>query len=301
MRPLQRHESGDPVPHRDKRQRHALQEKQALVPACFGRGAFGDFSLGAYRDLCPASGFAEHGWRALSFRRPEDGSELHLSASRLTLTLSAEDDPVSAGGSFLDRSFGPAKRHAERVTPLSQLHHASAWTEGTAENPVHYSPGLKRPSAILAACHFAGDLTPLADSLSVADDQSYAAAVRLQDGLHLYERLGTTRATITIRVVGSDRLLWRAMSNPDAVLCAERCGGGNPEEALLETPCVLIYEFSAQQGRGGGERQRAPRRKLALVCLSRVGGGTVLVLRLFLRAGPLPRASLSRFSDRYTL
>ena len=270
-RKLCRQESGDPASP-DRRRQRAAQKKQALVPQVYGRGAFGQYDLGPYTRVELAErAYCDHGWQLLRFGRhvplpgvPPSASCLELCAHRLQLTLASEDAEGRAWlASFFVKRKEALPRLAPLVTPLAELQQVRPWESKKRQKqqqqddepgapPVQYAPGLDRIGALLTLAHFKGALPALtkdAPGLDVQPGQSFRAALVLQDRCDFFDYLGTTKATLELRVFGTaERPAWRAVSNPDGALAAQGPAGGDAEHALLTSPAVLLYRLSAQQG-----------------------------------------------------
>jgi len=234
-----------------KRRKLQPMQQRALLPACYGPGAFGDHTLGEYVRTDVTAGWHEHGWRVASYNRAdgdEQRGQLILSAHRLTVTLS----PGGAGGTsaaasaHIEAQFGAPPAAAELVTPLSKLRNTKPWREHTIE----YHPAGPRLAALLALCHFAAQLERSEGALSLPTQpgQRLATALERAPALQLFSRTGNRAATLHLRATTVQRLQWRALTNPDLVLASRRAVGGTIEEHMLLCAIALVYVKSRQQG-----------------------------------------------------
>lgn len=135
------------------------------------------------------------------------------------------------------------------MTPLSKLS-ASQWSSGG--DGTAYEPVGRRIAGIMALCRFDGDFdgaVPGGTSMPHAPGQTFGTALELAPGLAVFGSPGNSQATLTLRVIGAARLVWRAMTNPDGAFMSYRAGGGNLEDHLLSMPAALVYALSGGQGK----------------------------------------------------
>jgi hypothetical protein len=116
-----------------------------------------------------------------------------------------------------------------------------------------YEPAGQRLSAVLALASFQGDLVPSGRQILRFGEncRTFGKALgALAPGVDYWPKLGVSTATLSVHVRddSNGRLVWRGITNPDGLVAARRFAGGNPEEAMLESVCALIYALSGQQG-----------------------------------------------------
>jgi len=229
-----------------------MQTRQALLPACFGRHAWGEeLDFEATSDPAVEAGglvAGGLGLRVLYLR--ESGAagpagQITVSAERLAMHISCEDGASDAVLLALgDHACGDDD---PLVTPLSQLRYKKPWTRGARvgdTNPrrVYHPPG-RRLHLVLATSTFAGELPAPPRQLPVDPGRTFhenlgaAASVKGTEA-------ATTELRLEAKVHAGGRCVWRGVATPDAVV-TEKGAKGTCEERLLRHACCVVYELSA--------------------------------------------------------